>query len=93
MSGSFFLGTGSIGTTSYYYTYIEEDRGFKLFKYRTNDTHIVETDGAPTFTYNNYACPMPRRDFLFGGNRTRINKEYNKVFNVPPNTILREFKL
>jgi len=94
LTGSFFLGTGSIGSRSYYYTYIKEDKGFMLTKYRTSTTHIVETDvGVPKITYNNYACPKPFTSWLLGGTRMRNYTEWNKVFHVPPNTILREFKL
>jgi len=93
VAGRFFLGTGNIGSRSYYYTYIEENRGFKLYKFKTDDTHIVETNDSPTITYDNYSCPMPTYDFVFGGKHVRNHKQWNQVLHVPYNTILREFKL
>jgi len=92
-TGRFFLGTGNIGSTTYYYTYIKEQRGYKLHKFKTNATHIVETNDSPKITYDNYACPTPMFDFMFGGTHEKIHTEWNKVMHVPPNTMLREFKL
>ena len=42
--GSFLLGTGAIDEETYYYVFVKDTNGYKLEKYNTRDTHIVEVD-------------------------------------------------
>lgn len=41
---TFFLGTGTIEEKTYYYVFVETDRGFELKRYRTYFTVIKEVD-------------------------------------------------
>lgn len=44
IQGSFFLGSGSIGTSWYYASYVEKPDGFIKEKYKQDITYINETD-------------------------------------------------
>lgn len=50
LEGGFFLGTGSIDERTYYYVFVEGEHGYKLEKYDSRVTHIVEVEEGPYYT-------------------------------------------
>jgi len=65
ISGSFVLGTGSISSTTYYYTYLDTKNGYLLDEYRTNNTYIIE-NGENKVVSHHYRCDLPVASFMFG---------------------------
>lgn len=85
IEGSFIIGIGSVETVSYYYVYrmdqtVNGDLAYRLKRYMTADTLLVETTKIPP-QYGEYYCE---------------NREFycvtSQVLYLPPNTIKREFK-
>jgi hypothetical protein len=94
LSGSFILGTGGVSSVERYYVYVEHEHGFKLTKFRTDNTYIVETDGQPRYERTDYACVASFYNFLYYP-KTKIGITKGKwgQLYVPKDTILREFEL
>jgi|TARA_R110000850_G_C9969713_1_gene465092 hypothetical protein len=44
MKGDFFLGSGTIEDTDYYFFYVRTQKGMSRIKRRVNDCYIIETD-------------------------------------------------
>lgn len=76
ISGSFFLGSGSVKEEQYYYFYIPTDRGYKLDSKKCKETYIVEDD---TITPCLYSC----KD-------AGSYSEYYQLY-VPTNTVVKEY--
>jgi hypothetical protein len=93
ITGSFILGTGAIGSTQYYYAYVEKPDGYLLERYRIRNTFIVEGTQEPKVVFKHYTCPKKVLSFLWFGEYERTRKDIKRVIHVPTNTILREFKL
>lgn len=95
LEGSFFLGTGSIGSTWYYQAYVNTDDGFHKEKFEQNKTYIKEVDHIKPkvekyieVTHNNWF-----KTWLTG---VAISDGccYTKIIlYVPKGTIIREFRL
>ena len=47
VEGNFFLGTGSIGETEYYYSFIQTEKGIKRFKADVSRSYIIEDTNEP----------------------------------------------
>jgi len=77
ISGSFFLGCGSVGSETYYYTYtVIGENKYKLLKFRSAQTTIIETNGLPKVKYR-----------LVGKFHCDV------ILYVPFNTIIKSFKV
>ena len=93
MSGSFFLGTGTIGETQYYYYYKDLGDGkYKHDKVAVWRTTIQETDTvSPCFEMyedrftKDYSWLIPEAFAL--------NRPWKCTLVVPKGTIIKEFKL
>jgi hypothetical protein len=91
ISGSFFLGTGTIEEVTYYYTYRQEMRGLTLEKIPTIEVgekvYIVETNEiSPRYVDERICEEKPSAlNWIQGCERTR------KLI-VPRGTIVREFR-
>ena len=53
LEGSFFLGTGSIGETEYYYSFIQTEKGIKRFKANVSRSYIIEDTNEPYIRIKN----------------------------------------
>ena len=89
LNGSFFIGSGSIDETDYYFFFIETKHGHKRIKLKVDYTYIIETDAKnPEWVkvYTHYGdedsfWKVWSHDF-----------EHNKLY-VPSGTIIRDFKV
>lgn len=94
MSGTFFIGSGTVKSDVYYFAYVDTSDGMYLNKYPRYKTYIVEQDGEPKATTTMYECSRPVFAWLKGMDkapkRTRA-KKYQLY--VPKGTIIRDFKL
>ena len=94
LKGSFILGTGGVGTETYYYVYeVVGDNVYKLRKINTNSSTIKEFDGNPQLN-TIYTVSSP----TFFNRITEIcNVDYERKssyeINVPKGTIIRNFKV
>ena len=77
VEGHFFIGSGHVNGTQYYYYYRETDKGYKLEKARTDYTYLIETD---TITPSLYLCK----------DSGEIDSYY-KIY-CPVGTIIKEYK-
>lgn len=88
ISGSFFLGTGSVDEKNYYYFYYKSRYGYKLDKITVKNSYIVETKHKKpeivkvVDTYNQDVFIK-----LLDSNVKRY------LIYVPENTIIKDFKL
>lgn len=78
LEGNFFLGTGSIDETTYYMVFVEDNRGYKLEKYNSMYTHIVEVDDGHYYTVRYKE-------------KWSMNDEY--ILYVPEGTIFVEYRI
>lgn len=76
VSGSFFLGSGTVKEEQYYYFYVPTNRGYKLDSKRCKETYIVEDD---TITPCLYSCK-----------EAGSYSEYYQLY-VPTNTVVKEY--
>lgn len=95
LEGSFFLGTGSIGSTWYYQAYVNTEDGFHKEKFKQNITYIKEVDHIKPkvekyieVTHNNWF------ETWLTGVAISNGCCYTKIIlYVPKGTIIREFRL
>lgn len=92
-SGSFFLGTGNVNSTAYYFAYVNEKDGLLLTRYRTDETFIVEGSGPPRVKSYDEHCYQWLKSFLLNDRYYYTKHNVKHQIYVPKNTILKEFKL
>lgn len=78
LEGGFFLGTGDIEETTYYYVFVEGGHGYKLEKYDSRVTHIVEVEEGPYYTVRF---------------KEKWSKYDEYILYVPVGTIIVEYKI
>jgi len=79
-AGSFFLGSGSFGGQTYFYSYVEISPGiFQLKRYRMEKTIISETSSSPHVVIYRYQWDSNGEDVAY--------------FMVPKGTIIEKFRL
>lgn len=90
VSGSFFLGSGYIGSSNKYYFYTKGNDGrFLLESSWTNNTYLIETDKAPKRTQQKIHYKSPEWLCPFD----LAEDEWTSVdLYVPKDTVIKDFK-
>jgi len=89
LSGSFFLGSGTINEIDYYYFYVNTTNGYSRLKRPISETYIIETDNRKpelTIVYDHYDNTDK---FWTVAEDTKL---YYKLY-VPKGTIIRDFRV
>ena len=84
-SGSLFLGSGNFGGTQYFYVYLQDGNGYRLYKFTASNTTVYEVD----YLVKPYLERHYKTTRL--GDLCPQTDHYNLY--VPKGTIIREFKL
>jgi len=93
-NGRFFLGTGRIETTDYYYFYIKTDKGLKVEKLAATNTYIQETDEITprvVYQYHKHIYPEWFRKWFIGD--PNPHGEVTTIIKVPTNTVTTQYTL
>lgn len=92
ISGSFFLGSGNISSTEYYYTFYQDSDGaFRRWQIPAHDARIfMDTDNRPYISYQTIVYKPNKWIALFGPS-SKI--ETLKDIHVPQNTIIQKFEI
>ena len=94
MSGSFFLGIGSVDSKNYYYYYTQEDRGYKRNKLNGefHNVYINEKDDIknPSVKLIEY---IPKKNWAYYMFITPNRHPKTVIFNVPEGTIFKDFNV
>lgn len=89
VSGTFFLGCGSIGESTYYVCYMETSEGYKLKRVYYNDATIKFISDTPYIVYN--ISIKHSSNFALDIDGAETVTSY--IFEVPKGTIKNEYKL
>lgn len=100
ITGSFFLGIGSIGQYEYYIGYRKYKNGFKRFIIPVNYSYIIETnEESPKIIikYTNMYPHLLNIETIISGKLKDLRGTGFKILDikiiVPENTIIRKFEL
>ncbi|MFW6046949.1 MAG: hypothetical protein ACOCP4_04090 [Candidatus Woesearchaeota archaeon] len=92
ISGSFFIGSGSIDETEYYFTFVKiGDNTYKRKKFRTDDTYIIESNSGKPRVIKKTAN-MKLNDYITPSWLTTITRPKYYMY-VPEGTIIKDFRL
>ncbi|MBE7649149.1 hypothetical protein [Tenacibaculum finnmarkense] len=89
VNGNFFVGSGTIDETDYYFFYVNTSNGYQKLKILVSQTYIIETDKrTPEYVkvYSNYNDEEIFWKVLFR------DEKFNRLY-VPEHTIIRDFKV
>lgn len=89
-SGDFFLGSGAIESTEYYYYFYKGQNGYRRSKERVYDVSIQETDSRRPEIVKIIKTYSHEKSFIKWTPQTHSE---NYIMYVPTNTIIRNFKV
>lgn len=94
IEGSFFLGSGQIGSSIYYVTFVKHsDDTFELMKYNHENFRILEGVSEPYLKQYNVKSSAPTVSLWFGSNFQNSEKIHHYECGVPTGTIIKKFSV